>query len=126
MERDGQLSQMFIDYLNHSIQKHAQRAFSMVLLLNLDEVRQISERALAFWKARETFCAWPVMDTGRFVPDKIAGGLRNRGGNIQQQRVAGQLGFDSRLGCLGNGVLSLRKRCGTECDTETGSRQHAR
>lgn len=93
VDRNGQLVQPFVDYLNHSIQRHADKPFSLVLLLNLEEVRQVSERALTFWKQRSCFVAWPVMDTGRFVPSTMGGNIRQRGGNIQQQMGGVQAGF---------------------------------
>ena len=93
VDRTGQVLQPFVDYLNASIQRHAAKRFSMVLLLNLDEVRQVSERALTFWKARDLFVAWPVMDTQRFVPSKVGGNIQQRGGSIQQQMGGIQAGF---------------------------------
>jgi tetratricopeptide (TPR) repeat protein len=67
------LLDQFIEYWAMAERQYVRGAFRMVLLVTLEEMRDLSSRAKGFWKSRDLYLAWPAR-AGGYLPATVAGG----------------------------------------------------
>ncbi len=92
---DGNLVPDFLELLARHTVGYAQRPTLLALLLTLDEIRQISTPARAFWDLKDAMIAWPSgPHTGQFLPARLDGSLNE----AQRGSVAGMFGMGAAVG----------------------------
>jgi tetratricopeptide (TPR) repeat protein len=70
--RDGRVLKRFIELLLMAEKRYEPAPYLMVMILTLDEIKDVSRHAPSFWRTRDKFLGWPVSSAaGSFVPAVI-------------------------------------------------------
>lgn len=84
--RDGAVLERFIELISVADRKYVMAPYMMVLMLTIDEIKDLSRGAPQFWRSRDKFIGWPVQDvTSRFVPATSGASPATRGGGVAAQ-----------------------------------------
>ena len=81
---DGRVLKRFVELVTVAGRKYVMAPYLLVLLLTLDEIRDLNKGAPHFWKSRDRYLGWPIQDaTARFLPARVGSGLpAKRGGSV--------------------------------------------
>ncbi|MCB9730533.1 MAG: tetratricopeptide repeat protein [Deltaproteobacteria bacterium] len=105
--RDGAVLERFIELINVAGRKYVMAPYLMVLLLTIDEIKDLSRGAPQLWRSRDLFVGWPVQDAAsRFVPAVSGASPANRGGAVAASG-GGVRGLQSAIERAGGGVESI-------------------
>lgn len=89
--RDGRVLKRFIELLHVAGQRYEQTPYLMVMILTLEEIKDLSQHAPDFWRTRDKFVGWPVSNAeSSFVPAVVGRGapahrrsnIATRGGGV--------------------------------------------
>ena len=70
--RDGRVLKRFIELLMVAEQRYDPVPFHVVMILTLEEIKDLSKHAPTFWRTRDKFVGWPVSSAeSTFVPAVI-------------------------------------------------------
>ncbi|MGM0575780.1 MAG: tetratricopeptide repeat protein [Myxococcota bacterium] len=81
--RDGRVLRRFVELINVAGRKYVMAPYLMVMILTLDEIRDLNKGAPQFARSRDRMVAWPVQDAAsRFTPAVAGGSPSRRGGDV--------------------------------------------
>jgi len=113
--RDGRVLKRFIELLLMAQKRYEGTVHHLVLILTLEEIKDLSRHASEFWSTRDVFVGWPVSNAeSSFVPAVVSRGapahqrsnVARRGGgvNVSGAGVSGVGGKVSAAQALRTGV----------------------
>jgi tetratricopeptide (TPR) repeat protein len=106
--RDGAVLERFVELINVAGRKYVMAPYLMVLLLTIDEIKDLSRGAPQFWRSRDHFVGWPVQDAAsRFVPATAGAAPAQRGGAMTTPQSGAVRNLQAAIERAGAGVESI-------------------
>ncbi len=96
--RDRHVLRRFLELIEIAERKYVMAPFLMVMMLTLDELRDLAQAVPAFWKSKSDFVSWPVDNAAeRFVPARMGASPPARRGGRMAAFGAGVSGIGGGL-----------------------------
>lgn len=103
--RDGHVLKRFVELITVAGRKYVMAPYLMVMILTLDEIKDLSKHAPQFWKGRDRYLGWPVKSAeSSFVPARLGKGLPARRKSAMAVRGGGVSKAGAGVGKIEGGV----------------------